>query len=195
MDPSIPLDLSAYEGSVDPEEVEFLRGHARAVRRGCIVEVGSWRGKSAIALATGAREVPEANRPLVYCIDPHRPFVGVYGGKFGPHDRAEFYQAMLRSGCADAVALVNLPSVDAARAFHEEVGLLFIDGDHSEAGVQADVDAWFPRLLPGATVLFDDAKDPEVGPYKVIERLTRDGQVTVTGSVGKIVAVQAAPRG
>jgi hypothetical protein len=154
--------------------------------------VGSWRGKSAIALAAGAAE--SAAAPLVYCIDPHRPAVGVYGGKFGPHDRPEFYRAMLRAGCAERVALVNLPSADAARAFGQQVGLLFIDGDHTEAGVQADVDAWFPRLLPGAMVLFDDAQDPDIGPLKVIERLTRDGRFRVVDGVGKIVAVQAVAR-
>ena len=187
-----PLDLESYEGSVSPEEVEFLCRHAAVVRNGVIVEVGSWRGKSAIALAMGAREIPEAERPLVYCVDPHRPFTGVYGGKFGPHDRAEFYGAMLRSGCASSVALINLPSMDAALAFKPPIGLLFIDGDHTEPGVQADADAWLPKLVPGGIVLFDDAKDPTIGPFKVIERLLQGGRFTLIESVGKIVALKSA---
>lgn len=186
-----PFDLSDYQGSVSSEEIEFLRAHAAAVPAGCIVEVGSWRGKSAIALASGASEIPEPRRPLVYCVDPHRPAVGVYGGRFGPHDRPEFYRAMLRSGCAEAVALVNLPSTAAARGFPEPVGLLFIDGDHTEAAVQADVDAWAPHLIPGAFMLLDDARDPEIGPFKVIERLTASGRWHRRTSVGKIVALQA----
>lgn len=188
-----PLDLEGYEGSVSPEEVEFLRRMAAAVSEGCIVEIGSWRGKSAIALAAGASEIAEARRPLVYCVDPHRPFTGVYGGKFGPHDRPEFYRAMLRSGYANAVALINLPSTDAALAFRQPIGLLFIDGDHTEPGVQADADAWLPRLAPGGMVLFDDALDPEIGPFKVIERLKQSNRFQVTESVGKIVALRARP--
>jgi hypothetical protein len=183
-----PLDLSDFEGSVSAEEVEFLRRRAAAVQGGCIVEIGAWRGKSAIALAAGAAQIAEADRPLVYCVDPHRTAVGVYGGKFGPHDRAEFYRAMLRAGCAHAVALINLPSVDAAAAFRHPIGLMFIDGDHTEAGVDADVEAWFPKLSSGAEVLFDDALDPSIGPFKVIERLTSAGKIRVTGQVGKIVA-------
>ena len=184
------LDLSGYEGSVSPDEVEFLRAHAAQVSAGCIVEVGSWRGKSAIALAAGASEIAEPHRPLVYCVDPHRQAVGVYGGRFGPHDRPEFYRAMLRAGYAEAVALINLPSAVVAHAFAEPVGLLFIDGDHTEAAVQADVDAWTPHLLPGAMMLLDDAVDPEVGPYKVIARLTASGRWRVHSAVGKVVALE-----
>lgn len=188
------LDLEGYEGSVSPEEVAFLSTMASAVTQGCIVEIGSWRGKSAIALAAGAADIPEARRPLVHCVDPHRSFTGVYGGRFGPHDRAEFYRAMLRSGFAGAVALINLPSVDASRAFRQEVGLLFIDGDHTEAGVRADVEAWLPHLLPGGVALFDDAVDPQIGPFKVIEHLTQAGGWQVLARAGKIVALQRRSR-
>jgi hypothetical protein len=72
------------------------------------------------------------------------------------------------------------------------VGLLFIDGDHSDAGVQGDVEAWLPKLVPGGRVLFDDALDPQVGPFKAIERLLADGRFQYAETVGKIVALDAA---
>ncbi len=47
-------------------------------------------------------------------------------------------------------------SAAVGRSFSSPVGFVFVDGDHSEAGVAADIEAWFPRLVPGAFVAFHD---------------------------------------
>src|SRR4051812_10676576 len=86
---------------------EALSRYAGEVSDGCIVEIGSYRGGSAAALAEGVqragRETP------IYAIDPHEPFAGVRGGEFGPEDRAGFYRRMLETGAYTLVRLVNLP--------------------------------------------------------------------------------------
>ena len=55
-----PVDFNALmeslTGGVTTEEAALLRRLASEVHEGCIVEVGSFRGKSAVALATGVRE-------------------------------------------------------------------------------------------------------------------------------------------
>src|SRR5262249_39601536 len=148
----------------------------------------------AIAMAMGARTLPPEQRPIVYCIEPHAEFTGVYGGRFGPGDRAAFYRAMLAAGCSDGVALVNLPSLAAARAWKAPVGLLFIDGDHSEDAVQADVDAWSPFVIDNGIIAFDDALDEKVGPAGVIARLLASGAWRRGGGTGKIVVLQRLQR-
>lgn len=40
------------------------------------------------------------------------------------------------------------------------VDLLFIDGDHSYAGVKRDIAAWIPHVKPGGVVVFHDAAPP-----------------------------------
>jgi hypothetical protein len=59
------------------------------VRDGCIVEVGSYRGRPTAALALGSLsgfQVP------VYAVDPQEEFKGIYGGQFGPEDRGAFFR-------------------------------------------------------------------------------------------------------
>jgi predicted O-methyltransferase YrrM len=183
-------ELARFEGMISEREAGLLCRLASEPRPGAIVEIGSWRGKSAIAMALGAMRRPAETRPLVYCIEPHAGFTGVYGGKFGPQDRTAFFRAMLESGCAEAVALVNLPSLAAARAWQAPIGLLFIDGDHSEAGVQADVEAWAPHAIAGGIVAFDDAKDEKIGPAKAIARLIASGDYERIDAEGKIVVLR-----
>ncbi|HVV65038.1 MAG TPA: class I SAM-dependent methyltransferase [Rhizomicrobium sp.] len=183
-------DLARFEGMISEREAVKQIGLASEPRAGAIVEIGSWRGKSAIAMALGAMRLPIETRPLVYCIEPHAGFTGVYGGKFGPQDRSAFFKAMLDSGCAEAVALVNLPSLSAARGWRGPIGLLFIDGDHSEAGVSADVEAWTPHVVAGGIVAFDDAKDEKIGPAKAIARLIASGDYEKIDAEGKIVVLR-----
>src|SRR5437868_8006845 len=66
---------------ISAEELLFLEGLAREVQPPeCIVEVGSYRGRSTAALAAGSRAGGGA---AVYAIEPHEQFTGVLGGQFG----------------------------------------------------------------------------------------------------------------
>ncbi len=48
-------------------------------------------------------------------------------------------------------------SVEAASKFEDDsVSILFLDGDHSIEGVQRDWDAWKPKLMANALVMFHD---------------------------------------
>lgn len=186
-------ELDAYEGMISAEEAELLHELAAYLGAGCIVEIGSWRGKSAIALALGARLQPPERRPMVYCVEPHAEFVGIYGGRFGPDDRKAFFAALLQADCADGVGLVNLPSEAAAKAWAQPIGLLFVDGDHSIAGVEADIAAWSRFLVDGGYIAFDDALDEAAGPAHAIARLTESGAFKHVRAVGKIVVLQRVP--
>jgi hypothetical protein len=149
----------------DPEAA-LLRRLATEVDAGCIVEIGSYRGMSTIALAKGAR-VP------VYAIEPHEEFVGVFGGKFGPADRRAFFENLLRAGVVEQVRLVNLSSEVVAPGWQLPVGLLWIDGDHRYEAVRRDFDCWKPHLR--GKVAFHDAIQPTLGPSKLIEELLAGG--------------------
>jgi predicted O-methyltransferase YrrM len=186
--------FARFEGMISEEEAQLLHRLAARTRTGCIVEIGSWRGKSAIALATGAKTLPPAARPMVYSIDPHAEFVGIFGGKFGPRDRVAYFKALLDADCAENVALVNLGSIDAAKAWQKPIGLLFIDGDHTEAAVQADVDAWTPFVAEGGIVVFDDALNETAGPARVIAKMLAGGAYRKLESVRKIVVLEKAGR-
>jgi Methyltransferase domain/Glycosyl transferases group 1 len=174
--------LDSYRGGISVAEGLALDRYAADCVGGDIVEIGSFRGKSAVALATGAAR----SGVYVHCVEPHRDFTGVYGGRFGPQDRGAFYQVMLQTALFERVALINLPSRDAARAWRGPIGLLFIDGDHTFHGVRSDFEAWDPHVSVGGIVAFDDANDPAIGPAKLIEAVLRSRRYVSLEVVGKI---------
>jgi predicted O-methyltransferase YrrM len=178
--------MNSLIGGITAAEGALLHRLAAGLDRGCIVEVGSYRGKSAVALAFGARNNGAEPRPAIYCIEPHRPFAGYYGGKFGPADRGAFYETMCRTGAFNEVALVNLSSEEVAPNWNRQVGLIFIDGDHRYDAVRRDFELWDPHLPVGGLVAFDDATDPGGGPFRLVREILQDGRYQSIETVGKI---------
>lgn len=192
------------EGWLSDEEVALLYLLAKQIpAESDIVEVGSYRGRSTVALALGARHGArdqQRDAAPVFAIEPHEPFTGERGGQFGPADRAAFYGAMLRTGCFEEVRLVNLTSVQVAPAWRRQVGLLWIDGDHRYDAVADDVLAWSQHLQVGAAVVFGGARDPQSGPYQAISELLASGHfqpmagVGPRGELGQLCVLQWTPQ-
>lgn len=122
-----------------------------------IVEIGSFRGRSAIVLARAAHGGAE-----VVCIDPH------LGSDRGPQEIAaqpalgqsdlEAFQANLaRAGVARRVRHVRALSGDALGAVAGPVALLFVDGAHRYGPARADLVEWGARVPPGGRMLVHDA--------------------------------------
>jgi predicted O-methyltransferase YrrM len=88
-------------------------------------------------------------------------------------------------GCGNGrVVWIEEFSFDAARNWRDQIDFLFIDGDHSEAGVQRDWDDWNRFVIPGGVVAFHDARtfpggwpQPDWGPVRVVDKLFRAGKV------------------
>jgi predicted O-methyltransferase YrrM len=182
MNDPILASVLEIEGANPPEVISYLFELAQGVRDGCIVEIGSWRGRSTAALGLGSQK---AHKVPVYAIEPHEKFEGIGGGKFGSADRVKFFENMLRIGVLDVVRLVNLSSEYVTHTWPSPVGLLWIDGDHRYRSVRADVLSWLPHLRPDATVVFDDATNSRIGPFHVVEELVRGGNWSRGPEVGK----------
>lgn len=136
-------------------ELEVLRRLASQVPAGLdVVEIGTYRGNSTIALAEGSAA---GNRVRVYAVDPHLHFVGLKGHVFGPADQAALYHNLSTFGVGELVAVVCLPSQAVAKTWpHESVGLLWIDGDHRYESVRSDLEVWYPHIAPGGIIAFHD---------------------------------------
>jgi len=169
------------EGWLSLQEAEALYTIASEVTAGVILEVGSYRGRSAIAISAGAPE-----RVPVYTIDPHDHLVESETLSFGPEDRAAFFRAMLRSGAYRNTRLINLSSEIIAPGWTDPIGFLWIDGDHTLEGVTRDWRCWRDHLLPGAVVAFDDAHDQNVGPYHLLQELVGSGELIHRKNIGKV---------
>jgi predicted O-methyltransferase YrrM len=170
----------SVEGQISRNEAARLLELARTTAaQTAIVEIGSYRGRSTVALAFGSRL---GNRNRVHAVDPHVEFRGYYGGQFGPQDMAAMYQNIARANLGELIAVINLPSVAAARSWTERnISLLWIDGDHRYEGVRADYDAWVPFVQPGGVIAFHDTPAP--GVEQLIRESTAAGQISRLGLV------------
>lgn len=186
-----PLDAAmAVEGQVKRVEAELLFNLAKCVPADqVIVEIGSYRGRSSIALGLGSMHGCGAR---VFAIDPHDPCVGERGGTFGPPDQAARYRNMTDAGVGELVSVVCLRSSIVAAGWTERnVGLLWLDGDHHYAGLKADVDGWSGHLADDALVAFHDDQYPDVA--RLLDELAGTGRMTFLGKVWAISYFRVGP--
>jgi MMP 1-O-methyltransferase len=165
---------------------------------GPIAEIGTYCGKSTIYLAAAASEASQ----LVVTVDHHRGSEEIQPGwefhdpelvdpATGRMDSLPFFRATLAAaGLEDRVVAVIGNSADVARLWRTPLGMLFIDGGHSEYNVVTDYEGWAPLLAMGGALAFHDVfPDPADGgqaPYLVYRRALASGaftEVSVTGSL------------
>lgn len=150
--------VDGVDGWLTDDQVERLHRAASAVRPGArIVEIGSFRGRSTIVLASSAP--PDA---AIVAIDPHA------GNDRGPQeiegfeDEAavdnELFEANLRAaGIRDRVVHHRSFSDAAHELVDGPIDLLFIDGAHRFAPARADIRDWGARVSPDGRMLVHDA--------------------------------------
>lgn len=168
----------AITGWLDPQETQQL--HALAQRLGGnVVEIGSYQGRSTVALALGVQD----NGGTVWAIDPHDGRTTFKSNDLGERrafsgqDNVAFMRHV--APYAGVVRVINLPSHQAARAWEGEIQLLFIDGDHSYEAARQDWDDWTPYLAAGGMVaIHDTIKHP--GPMQLVEEVVTEGWRVVT---------------
>src|SRR5262245_43229634 len=138
------------DGWLTPREGVFLYEAARQVTgAGAIVEIGSWKGKSTIWLASGSKRGRGAQ---VYAVDHH---VGSpEHGLVWSFD--EFKQNIANAGVESLVTPILKTSAEAAHEWKMPIELLFIDAAHEYDAVKTDFLSWSPFLVKGATVAFHD---------------------------------------
>jgi predicted O-methyltransferase YrrM len=119
-----------------------------------VVEIGSFRGRSAIVLAgTGAE---------VVCIDPHAgsdrgPQEIAADADRGSADHEAFHANLARAGVAERVRHVRAFSAAALEEVPGPVDVLFVDGAHRFGPARADLVRWGDRVRPGGRMLIHDA--------------------------------------
>ena len=157
-------------------------------RSGVIVEIGSWKGKSTVALARGARKVDGAK---IYAIDPHKilPEEGYY-----EDTEAEFRKTLLQAGVDDCVVPMIMTSEEAARGWNQPVRLLWIDGDHRYPAAKLDFTLWEPHLVEGGILAMHDTIRKR-GPKRVLwEEVFRSGRFQEIAIVDNITAMRKVRR-
>jgi predicted O-methyltransferase YrrM len=146
------------EGWLSDDQARVLWERALSVPPGGrIVEIGSYRGRSAIVLARAT-----AGAATVVAIDPHagddRGPQQIRGtAEEGAADNAAFRANLERAGVDGAVRHVRRPSGEALGEVDGPIDLLYVDGAHRFGPAREDVARWGARVRPGGTLLIHDA--------------------------------------
>jgi predicted O-methyltransferase YrrM len=89
----------------------------------------------------------------------------------------------------DVVAIVG-KSADVARLWRTPLGMLFIDGGHTDAAANWDYEGWAPWVsLGGALAIHDVFPDPADGgqaPFKIYQRALTSGAFTEVRQEGSL---------
>jgi predicted O-methyltransferase YrrM len=150
--------VEKVDGWMTDAQARRLWDRAAGLRTGDqIVEIGSFRGRSTVILASAAPDGVD-----LYAIDPHA------GNDRGPQeiegyeeaaavDHDVFHENLRAAGLDDRVRHLRVFSQDALGAVEGDVDLLYIDGAHRFAPALADIRVWGGRVAPGGTMLIHDA--------------------------------------
>lgn len=155
-----------------------------------IVEIGSFKGKSTCYLATGAKMGLGAH---VFAVEPWDAPGNVYGkhGFTDPKVKQEFYKQIYMAGVRFGITAIQGFGAEVGKRWGDlygyQVGMLFIDGDHSEAAVQADLDAWLPHMQGAGIIAFDDFGTPRnPGVRKVVDRYSKRSRLPYEVLAGRL---------
>lgn len=131
----------------------------------CIVEIGTWTGKSSIAMA----DLVSRSGGEVHCIDPwsdpsqeRTPFVMQLCTQMGGDD---FLYDCFVANVGDRLGKTIIPHRDlseiVAKSWDKQIDFLFIDGDHRYEEVKKDIQLWRPHMKPGGLIAGHDFAIPE----------------------------------
>jgi hypothetical protein len=179
------------------EDARVLLDAARGAR--CVVEIGVYEGSSALALC----DALGANAEL-HLVDPFGRHPDALPSGWGATEwatrRVVDRAARRRGGGAPSVYWHVLLSSELASRWSGDADLVFVDGDHSEAGCELDWTCWHPFVPLGGHVVFHDARADQVegrglpGPTAVVTRRFRAGPGTpgweIVAEADRTVAVR-----
>lgn len=193
-------ELAAVTAGFLEHEEGMALHHAAlaAAAAGPLLEIGSYCGRSALYLGSAAQR----RGTLLFSVDHHRGSEehqpgqayhdpGLVDSATGRLDTLPAFRATIaRAGLERSVVAVVGESGLIAALWTIRLGLLLIDGGHSEAATWGDYRGWSPRLAPGGLLAIHDVY-PDLGdgngraPLRVYQEALASGweEVTASGSL------------
>ena len=180
--------LDTLKGFMPSHEGQALTKWAKKFsQHGPALEIGTFGGKSALYIAAGI----STNNQLIYTIDHHlgseEHQLGeeyfdsdIYDNHLGRVNTVPLMQANLQQFDESKWIIPIIADANVlAPNWKQELGLLFIDGSHTEISAENDYDNWSSKIHSmGALVIHDIYEKPEEGgqaPYLIYQKALNDG--------------------
>ena len=185
----------------DDEGLALYEAGLEAGRRGPLLEIGSYCGKSAVYLGAAAKETGTT----LFSVDHHRGSEENQPGEEyhdpdlldeeGRVDSFPWFRSTIEeAGLSNWVIGVVGSSPKVARSWATPLALVFIDGGHSSQAATTDYESWAPKLMDrGALLIHDVFPDPSDGgrpPFEVYEKALASGAFEETGACGSLRALR-----
>lgn len=139
------------------ETVSHLTGN------GCIVEIGSWCGKSLTYLTAGALKAEFKNK--IYSIDPFLTSTNEPNGIY-----ETFITNLKRLGIYENIIHIKEKSQIAGLHFNDDIEFIFIDGFHKYDAVKKDFELFYPKVIENGFIAFHDVFS-FAGPTKLLSEI------------------------
>ena len=181
----------------EAEGLALYEAGLQAARLGPLLEIGSYCGKSALYLGAAARVAGT----ILFSVDHHRGSEEQQPGQeyfdprlLGPDGRLDtlpiFRRTLAAAGLESVVVAVVGDSATVAAHWRARLGLVFIDGGHSEAAAQGDYEGWSRFLCPGGLLaihdVFSSSSQGGRAPFHVHRRALASGRFKELHAVGSL---------
>jgi predicted O-methyltransferase YrrM len=199
MTPELVAVAAATKGFLPDDEAAALHHAglvAAAERRGPLLEVGAYCGKSSVWLGAAARH----GGTVLFSVDHHRGSEENQPGwewhdpdlvdpATGRIDTLPWWRRTIAAaGLEDAAVAVVGDSAAVGAAWGGPLGLVFIDGGHGDEVVRADERAWVHHVAhQGLLAIHDVFPNPADGgrpPYELYRRVLDSGRFVEEASLG-----------
>lgn len=162
----LPLDLQGWNG-----DGQVHRDLIDEVEPSLVIEVGTWKGQSAINMATHLKE--SGSLAKIVCVDTWLGALEFWHGLEGTPERDlllkngypqiyyQFLSNVVHMGVQKHIQPFPTTSLIAARYFVKTetlADLIYIDASHDYEDVLLDLEAYWPVLRPGGVIFGDDFK-------------------------------------
>ncbi|HEX5567564.1 MAG TPA: class I SAM-dependent methyltransferase [Streptomyces sp.] len=197
--PEVLAAFSAAKGFMPADEgLALYAAAADAARLGLpLLEIGTYCGRSTILLADAARR--SGRDVTVLTLDHHRGSEEQQPGweyhdptlvdpEVGLMDTLPAFRRTLHAaGLEDRVVALVGRSPQVASVWGGRLGMVFVDGGHTDEHATADYEGWVPHLADGGLLVvhdvFPDPADGGQAPYRIYRRALDSGAFTEVRSV------------
>lgn len=157
--------MRSVPGWLDDSEARFLAlALAASPAEGANLEIGSFKGRSTVVLGSASKQWGLGK---IVAVDFHMAETIPDDAIRNRSTFEEFQETIRKSGLEEVVDVVKAYSRDLASHWNRPLRFLWIDGDHSYAGVMEDLKLFSPHLADGAMVVMHDVLHPMDGPLRV----------------------------
>ena len=179
----LPSHLNSVKGFLDHDEGICLYNHAlSSSKKGPILEIGSYCGKSTIYLATAAKEY----NCSVYSVDHHTGSeenqvgweyhdIELFDEETGKiNSFPEFMRNLRKADLLDTVIPIVSDSSLVSRDWKIPLSMVFIDGGHTMEAAFNDFNNWKDKIIKGGILAIHDVfPNPDDGgrpPFEIYRK-------------------------